>query len=101
MKLAEGPYPSDGLKYPIDKEPLPYMTLAEIERRIKAGSDEAELYEALYLDASQIAQVLAHVKSRALPHWVYPMFVMAAIRVLGGRNSFAPRWETSIFAIEW
>ncbi len=78
MKLVEGPYPSDGLKYPIDKEPLPYMTLAEIERRIKAGSDEAELYEALYLDASQIAQVLAHVKSRALPHWVYPMFVMAA-----------------------
>ncbi len=77
-KLVEGNYPSDGLRYPINKEPLSYMTLAEIERRIKAGGNPTELYEALYLDAKQIAQVLAHVKKQKMPGWVYPMFVLAA-----------------------
>jgi site-specific recombinase XerD len=77
-KLVEGPYPSDGLRYPIDKEPLPYMTLAEINRRIKAGGDRIELYEALYLDAKQISEVLTFVKKQPMPNWVYPMFVMAA-----------------------
>jgi integrase len=77
-KLVEGEYPAAGLRYPIDKEPLPYMTLAEVERRIKAGGDPTELYEAVYLDAKQIAQVLTHVKKRPMPNWVYPMFVMVA-----------------------
>jgi integrase len=78
MNLLEGQFPSRGLVYPKTDQKLPFMTWAEIERRIKAGGNADELWDALYLDAKQIAALLKHVKATAATDWVYPMFAMAA-----------------------
>ncbi len=47
MKLVEGQFPSRGLVYPKIDEKLPFMTWAEIERRIKAGGNADALWDAL------------------------------------------------------
>jgi integrase len=78
MGLVDGQFPSAGLVYAKRDERLPFMTWAEIERRIKAGGDEEELWEALYLDSKQIAALLKHAKAKLLPDWAYPMLLFAA-----------------------
>ncbi|HUB25805.1 MAG TPA: site-specific integrase [Tepidisphaeraceae bacterium] len=78
MKFVQGVFPCRGLVYPKTDEKLPFMTWAEIERRIKAGGDADTLWECLYLDARQVAAMLEHVKAKELPNWIYPMMVMAA-----------------------
>ena len=77
-KLVQGEFPSRGLVYPKTDESLPYMTWKEIERRIKAGGDPKELWEALFLSVDEIEAVLNHVKQKESPAWVYPMLAMAA-----------------------
>ena len=76
--LVHGIFPSAGLSYPKTEESLPFMTWTEIERRIKAGGDPAPLWESLYLDASQIADLLAYLKAKNCRPWVYPMLATAA-----------------------
>jgi integrase len=78
MKWIDQPFPSSGLVYPKTEEKLPFMTWAEIERRVKAGGDADELWECLYLNIEKVAELLAFVKSKNAPDWVYPMIVMAA-----------------------
>jgi hypothetical protein len=51
--LVKGSFPSGGLVYPKGEEKLPFMTWAEIERRIKAGGDAEELWECLYLTTTE------------------------------------------------
>jgi integrase len=85
MKWVDQPFPSSGLVYPKTDEKLPFMTTAEIKRRVRAGGDEASLWECLYLDAKEIKALLAHVKSRRAPAWVYPM--VAAAAYTGARRS--------------
>jgi hypothetical protein len=67
MKLVEKPFPSAGLVYPKTDEKLPFMTWTEIKRRIKAGGDPDTLWECLFLDTVQIAELLAHVKTKKAP----------------------------------
>lgn len=76
--LVMGDYPSAGLSYPKTEESLPFMTWAEIERRIKASGDPASLWECLYLDSSQIADLLIYLKAKRCRPWVYPMIATAA-----------------------
>ncbi len=78
MKWVDQPFPSSGLLYPKSDEKLPFMTLEEITRRIKAGGDAATLYECLYLQSEEITDMLAHVKAKKAPDWVYPMIATAA-----------------------
>lgn len=78
MGHVEGDFPGSGLIYPKGEEKLPFMTWAEIERRIASGGDPAELWECLYLREPQIAEFLDFVQERKAPIWVYPMCVMAA-----------------------
>ncbi len=85
MGLVQGTFPSAGLVYPKADEKLPFMTWAEIERRIKAGGNPDELWEALYLDADQIEAFLKHAKSKKLSAWAYPMLAFAAYT--GARRS--------------
>ncbi|HTU26442.1 MAG TPA: tyrosine-type recombinase/integrase [Pirellulales bacterium] len=85
MELVQGTFPSAGLVYPKGEEKLPFMTWAEIERRIKAGGDPDGLWEALYLDADQIEEFLKHAKAKKLPKWAYPMLATAAFT--GARRS--------------
>ena len=78
MKFVEGQFPSRGLVYPKTEEKIPFQTWSEIERRVKAGGDADALWDALFLDAKQIVELLKHVKATPLVDWVYPMFTMAA-----------------------
>src|SRR5438270_13984484 len=54
------------------------MTMAEIERQLAAGGDADTLWEALYLQASEVAELLAHVNDKAPHQWIYPLFCFAA-----------------------
>jgi integrase len=78
MKWVDTVFPCSGLVYPKSDEKLPFMTWAEIERRIKAGGDADTLWECLYLDAEEVAAMLKDVKAKELPDWIYVMLVMAA-----------------------
>jgi integrase len=78
MKWVDQPFPSSGLIYPKTEEKLPFMTWDEIARRLKAGGNADGLWECLYLDTGQITELLAYVKAKHAPSWVYPMMVMAA-----------------------
>ena len=65
MELTDGKFPNRGLRYPKADEKPPFMTMAEIERQIAAGGDPDMLWEALYLQASELTELLAHVKEKA------------------------------------
>jgi integrase len=78
MNLTSGRFPSKGLRYPkIDEKP-PFMTMAEIERMIAGGSQPDTLWEALYLQAGEIAELLDEVKKKARHGWIYPLFCFTA-----------------------
>ncbi len=78
MELTLGRFPSQGLRYPKADEKPPFMTMAEIERQIAAGGDPDTLWEALYLQASELTELLALVKVKAPHPWIYPLFCFAA-----------------------
>lgn len=73
-----GRFPSRGLRYPRSDEKEPYMTRAEIERRVHLGGDPEVLWECLYLQPAEIAELLDHLRQAAPHPWVYPMAVLAA-----------------------
>ena len=72
------PYPAGGLIYPKTDEKLPFMTRQEIQRRIKGGADEAELWESLYLTGQEVVELTALVATKKAPVWVHPMVATAA-----------------------
>jgi len=78
MDMTQGTFPSAGLVYPKGDDKLPFMTLAEIERRIRAGGDADELWECLYLTHTEVTELLDHVQQRDISPWIYPAFVLAA-----------------------
>jgi integrase len=78
MGLTSGSFPSKGLRYPKADEKPPFMTMAEIQRQIAGGGDQDTLWEALYLQADELAELLAHVKQKAPYPWIYPLFCFAA-----------------------
>jgi integrase len=78
MELTSGPFPSKGLRYPKADEKPPFATMEEIRRQIAAGGDEETLWEALYLQAGEVTELLAHVKKKAPHPWIYPLFCFAA-----------------------
>ena len=78
MELTEGKFPNRGLRYPKADEKPPFMTMAEIERQLEGGGDPDTLWEALYLQACEVAELLAHVKDKASHPWIYPLFCFAA-----------------------
>jgi integrase len=77
-----GPPPVNGLKYPRRDEREPFMTWAEIEKRIARGGlsqeGEAALWECQYLTREQVDDVLKSVKEVARHPFIYAMFVFAA-----------------------
>jgi integrase len=78
MHLTAGRFPCKGLRYPKADEKPPFMTMAEIERQIAASGDPDALWEALYLQADELAELLALVKAKAPHPWIYPLFCFAA-----------------------
>ncbi len=78
MGLTAGKFPNRGLRYPKADEKPPFMTMAEIERQLASGGDPGALWEALYLQASEVAELLAHVREKAPHPWIHPLFCIAA-----------------------
>ena len=78
MDLTSGRFPNRGPRYPKADEKPPFMTMAEIERQLAAGGDPETLWEALYLTAPELTELLAHVKEKAVHPWVYPVFCFSA-----------------------
>ncbi len=81
-RLITGAAPVRGLKYDKGAEALPFMTWVEIEGRIAKGGVTEEqagrLWDCLFLDTGQVADVLDYVKANAAYSFVYPMFVFVA-----------------------
>ncbi|QDT00419.1 tyrosine-type recombinase/integrase [Adhaeretor mobilis] len=77
-----GQLPLKGTRYPKSSEKPPFQTQAEIERRIARGGlgdeEQNELWSALFLTTTELAELLAHVQAIASHDFLYPMFVFAA-----------------------
>lgn len=75
-------FPSRGLRYPKMADKSTFQTWTEITRKIEAyqltKEEQSNLWECLFLTTSEINELLADVKLRALPQCIYPMFVFAA-----------------------
>jgi integrase len=78
MGHTTGVFPSKGLRYPKGDEKPPFMTRAEIERRLDGERDPDALWECLYLTADEVTRLLAHVREYAAQPWLYPLFTFAA-----------------------
>jgi integrase len=78
MGLTEGKFPNRGLRFPKADEKPPFMTIAEIKRQLAGGGDANKLWECLYLQANDVAELLTIVKEKAPHPWIYPLFCFAA-----------------------
>jgi integrase len=79
-ELIDKVFPSKGLKFPKGTEKPPFMTFAEVERRVRKAmpAEAAELWECAFLSLEEIDELLQTIKRRASQPCVYPMFVFAA-----------------------
>lgn len=77
MGLLAGAFPNRGLHFPKGTEKPPFMTFAEIERRVAAGEPES-LWEGVFLTREEIQEVLDVVRARGCYPWIHPLFCMAA-----------------------
>ena len=73
-----GEFPGGGLDYAKIEESLPFMSVEEAERRIKAGDDPEMVWDCVYLQPGEVRELLAWVKNRPISPWIYPMFAFAA-----------------------
>jgi hypothetical protein len=99
MQWVDRMFPCAGLIYPKTEEKLPFMTWDEIERRVRAGGNGDTLWECLFLDTKQIAELLAYLNTRTAPPWLYPMVFMAAHT--GARRSEMIRARVSPRPRKW
>jgi integrase len=82
MGMVVGRFPYEGLRYPKGDEKPPFQTREEIRRQIAAGglkpAQVKELWEALYLQAHEVAGLLARAREHAVHPWIYPLIATAA-----------------------
>jgi integrase len=75
--------PSGGMKYPKKKAKPPFQTWGQIEQTIARGglskAEEKELWDSLFLDLTQVSEVLAHVREKETRRrYFYPLLVFVA-----------------------
>jgi integrase len=78
MDLVKGAFPNRGLRFPKGREKPPFMTFAEVVKRIAAGEAEEILWESVFLTRREIDELLAMVEEKAQHTWVHPLFCFAA-----------------------
>jgi len=97
-----GAAPTRGLKYPKTEEKPPFMTWKEIEMIITRGGlteeQKDQLWSCLFLTASEIQEVLDHVKRVARHPFIFPMFVF--VGHTGARRSEILRSQVDDFDFE-
>jgi integrase len=87
-KIVKEPFPYAGLRYPRTTEKPPFMTKAEIERKIKAGltkAEQADLWDAMYPTTEETKVILKLIKGKETQPFLYPMVGFAAYT--GARRS--------------
>jgi len=96
VKIA---FPNRGLRYPKTTEKAPFQTWLEIERQIELShlseSEQADLWDGLYLTAAEIDQVLNFVENDPVNAAMYPMLLVAAHT--GARRAEIIRSEAADF----
>jgi integrase len=95
--LVSGDFPKKHLRFPKSAEKPPFQTFEQIRKAIEAGADDS-LWEALFLDESEVLDVLQYVKRHAALASVYPMVAFAALT--GARRSEVLRSETGDFDLD-
>lgn len=75
-------FPNKGLRYPKLQEKAPFLTLSEIEARVKRGrlssAEEGDLWDCAFLSLSEITELLEHVATRLIHPHAYAFFTTAA-----------------------
>jgi integrase len=75
-------FPGIGLVFPKTKLKEPFRTLDQIKSIVERGGltqiQIRELWDALYLNPAEIAEVLEHIRQRNLYSWLYPFIATAA-----------------------
>ncbi|HRX82162.1 MAG TPA: hypothetical protein P5307_24015 [Pirellulaceae bacterium] len=98
-RKLKGKFPKKGLRFPKQIEMPAFQTWDEIERQIEQGNlsdtEQADLWDCLFLTLDEIDELLKHVKETARQPFIYPMFVMAAHT--GARRSEMLRSQTTDF----
>lgn len=93
---------NDGLLFPKTEDKQPFQTCKQIEQKLTRGglskAEVADLWASLYLELSEIEEILVHVKLKAREPWVYPMMVFVART--GARRSEALRSQVDDFDFE-
>ncbi|QDU80714.1 site-specific tyrosine recombinase XerD [Polystyrenella longa] len=80
--LLTGPSPTKHVVFPLTDEKPPFMTCQEIERIIARGglteAEERRLWESVYLETSEVGEVLEYIRNNARYPFIYPMMVFVA-----------------------
>jgi integrase len=80
--LAPSRFPATGTVLPKSKVKEPFRTYNQIHDIVDRGGlskpHERELWDGLYLDANQIAEVLTLIRSTSNEGWLYPLVATAA-----------------------
>jgi integrase len=75
-------FPEVELVFPKEKEPEPFRTYDQITAILARGGvskrRERELWDGLFLDPKQVAEVLEHVRRRPNTKYLHPLLVTAA-----------------------
>ena len=82
-------FPEVELVFPKEKQPEPFRTYDQIQAILTRGGvdkrRERELWDGLFLDPAQVAEVLAHVRLKPNTKYLHPFLVTAAYT--GARRS--------------
>ena len=93
--LVTGSFPNKGLKFPKLDEKPPFQTWQEIERRIARGGlingQVSEMWESLFLQKTEIEEMIGYIKGHARMPWLHPLVCTAAFT--GARRSELVRIE--------
>ena len=80
--IPKNVFPSHGLRYPKSNELPPFQTFDKIVERTKnmdpKSGEFQDLWATVFLNRSEIEELLDHVQKSAYHQFVYPMFVFAA-----------------------
>jgi len=73
----------ESVSLPKDRGREQFHTYDQIARTLKRGGlsevEEDRLWETLYLNGKEVAELLAYAREKATAPWVYPMFCMVAL----------------------
>ena len=98
-QLPNAPFPSVGLRFPISEDLSPFQTFETVLKQTSSlAPDSAEfkdLWATVFLNQTEIEELLGFVKKNARHTFIYPMFVFAAHT--GARKSEVLRSQTTDF----